>query len=84
MLLPVQSAGNAERWVWEVAVPGALRCDMDVGEEQVLAVDDRRSVGDPTTGIGSSSRRWSTLARSVRVFSHAAGLKISPRLAPSI
>jgi DNA-binding transcriptional LysR family regulator len=38
----------------------------------------------PTTGIGSSSRRWSTLAPSVRVFSHAAGLKISPRLGPSI
>jgi hypothetical protein len=29
-------------------------------------------------------RRWSTLAPSVRVFSHAVGLKISPRPGPSI
>src|SRR6266487_149986 len=38
----------------------------------------------PTTGIGRSSRRCRTLAPSVRVFSQAAGLKISPRLGPSI
>jgi hypothetical protein len=56
----------------------------DVGEQKVFRVDDAGPLATPTTSIGNSSRRWSTLAPSVRVFSHAVGLKISPRPGPSI
>jgi hypothetical protein len=68
----------------EVAVGCPLGCDVDVGQEQTLRVDCGRPLATSTIGIGRSSRRCSIFVPSVRVVSHVAGLKISPRLGPSI
>jgi hypothetical protein len=78
------SAGEAEGGVGEVAVARALRRDVDVRDEQILGMHDRRLVCHPDQRDRQLEQGCSSFAPSSRVFSQAAGSKISPRLGPSI
>jgi hypothetical protein len=70
--------------VGEVAVARALRRDVDVRDEQILRVHGRRPVCHPDQRDRQLEQGCSTFAPTSRVFSQAAGSKISPRLGPSI